>query len=136
MGRSELADDPRYATAAARLERRRELDELVAEYTRGREELDLQAFLQGAGVPVHRVQNSKECLADPQLIHREHFVTVPHAMLGPIIIEGTRLKLSRSEDAVKYPGPMMGEHNEYVLREILGYDDERIMEIVAADILS
>ena len=87
-------------------------------------------------MPAHRVQNSEECVVDPQLRARRHFVEVQHPLMGTITIEGTRFLLSRSPDTVNRPGPMLGEHNAYVLTEILGYSDDQIMAIASAGILT
>ena len=87
-------------------------------------------FRSARGVPVHGVQNSGECWVDPQLVHRNHFLTVPHPVHGTCIVEGPRVVLSRTPGQVRRAGPSLGEHNDVVLRDLLGYDDERIANLV------
>ena len=88
-----------------------------------------------AGVPAHAVQNSGECMADPQLDHLGHWVTLPHPDHGTIVVEGCRIALSRHarrrprRPAVPRPG------HRRVLLEDLGYDDERLGELYAANAL-
>ena len=69
---------------------------------------------------------------DPQLRHREHFITVPHPSLGSFVVEGTRFRFSRTPGSTQRAGPELGEHNYEVLSKVLGYDDERIADIFAA----
>jgi len=68
------------------------------------------------------VQNSAECLADPQLSHRGHYVTVEHPLLGPVLVEGPRFRLSRTPGHVRGPGPTYGQHAGDVFRGLLGHD--------------
>jgi crotonobetainyl-CoA:carnitine CoA-transferase CaiB-like acyl-CoA transferase len=136
IGPDSVPEDLRVASAPERMERRREIDAIVAVWTAVRDEHVVVDRLQASGIPAHVMQTSRDCLADPQLAHRQHFVTVEHKLLGPITIEGTRFKLSRSPSNVTRPGPQMGEHNEHVLRDILGYSEDRIAVLVAAGALA
>jgi crotonobetainyl-CoA:carnitine CoA-transferase CaiB-like acyl-CoA transferase len=68
---------------------------------------------------------------DPQLHHRDHFVRVPHPILGNTWVENSRFKLSRTPARVERPAPTLGEHSQFVLEQILGYSEERIGELVA-----
>jgi len=125
LGRGDLAELP----LAARLDRRAELDELVAGWTAGWTPEDAVARLQALGVAAHDVQNSAQCLTDPQLAHRGHYVSIDHPFIGPVPIEGPRLRLSRTPGRVGGPGPTYGQHAEVVLSEILGYDEDQIATV-------
>ncbi|MCH8850790.1 MAG: CoA transferase [Chloroflexi bacterium] len=135
IGRAELAGDARYATARARLARRRELDEIVAAWTEQRDAIEAEALLQSNGIAASVVQDSHAVYADPQLAHRDAFVPIDHALHGTTFIEGSHFRLSRTPAAVERPAPMLGEHNAYVLEELLGYDADKIAELVAAGVL-
>ncbi|MFN0091149.1 MAG: CaiB/BaiF CoA transferase family protein, partial [Acidimicrobiales bacterium] len=127
-----LVDGPALAGlgAEARLARRDELAALVAGWTGRRSAAEAEAALIEAGVPAHRVQNSGECWADPQLAHLGHWRRVPHPKHGSVVIEGPRVRLSRSPAGPHRAGPLLGEHNELVLRDLLGYDDDRIAQLI------
>lgn len=131
LGRPQLAS----LSAAERLERRTELDALVAQWTAQHDEEEAVQRLQAIGVASHVVQNSAECLADPQLAHRGHYVTVEHPFVGPVPVEGPRMRLSRTPGRVNGPGPGYGQHAFEVLADLLGYDAERIADIAAAGAL-
>ena len=91
-----------------------------------------EAELIALGIPAHRVQNSTECMADPQLAHREHFIEVPHSACGSFVVEASRYRLSDTPARTTRAGPTLGEHNYEVLSEVLGYDDDRIADVYAA----
>ncbi|HJP52090.1 MAG TPA: CoA transferase, partial [Pseudomonadales bacterium] len=112
--------------------RETELDELIAGWTRSEEEYSLQSRLIEAGVAAHVVQNSPECMQDPQLKHREHFVTVPHISSGDFVVESTRFKLSKTPGRTLRANPELGEHSVHVLMEILGYDGDRTADVLAS----
>ena len=136
IGRPELASDPSYATASARLARRRELDALLARFTRAHEPYELQDALQARGLAAHVVQNSPELVADPQLRHRGNFVELPHALNGkPTVVESARFKLSRTPARIEGDAPTFGRDNDFILRTLLGYDDERIAHLAIAGAL-
>ena len=95
----------------------------------------LEAKLQARGVPTHRLQTSEDLFNDPQLAHRNHFVTVPHPLISGVVIEGTRFQLSRTPARIERGGPTLGQHVHEVLSGILGYNDDRIAKIIAAGAL-
>ena len=89
-----------------------------------------------AGVPAHAVQNSGECMADPQLDHLGHWVTLPHPDHGTIVVEGCRDQRCRDTPAdVAGVPPFLGQDTVAVLLEDLGYDDERLGELYGAPAL-
>ncbi|MCC6436362.1 MAG: CoA transferase [Acidimicrobiales bacterium] len=112
-----------------RLARRDELDGLVSAWTSTRPEADAEAALLAVGVPAHRVQNSAELLADPQLAAQGHFRTVPHPVHSTMVVEGPRIALSRTPANPRRAGPTLGEHTDLVLRSLLGYDEDRIAQL-------
>ncbi len=107
----------------------------IETWTRGRSADEVAVALQAAGVPAHAVQNSGEAAVDPQLVHRRHFRSLPHPSLGEITVEGPRYVLSRTPADVHTPGPTMGQHTELVLKEILGYDEDRFVDLLVSGVL-
>lgn len=131
LGRPELGP----LDGGERLARRRELDEMVAGWTAGQDGEALQVALQALGVAAHQVQNSSECLADPQLAWRQHFRSVPHPIHGSCWVEGPHVTFSRTPPEPAWAGPTLGQHTDHVLRELLGYDDDQVTALVIADAL-
>ncbi|MCY3733089.1 MAG: CoA transferase, partial [Chloroflexi bacterium] len=87
------------------------------------------------GVPAHAVQDSAACFADPQLQHRNHFVELTHPTQGQSVVEGARIVFDRTPAGRPQVAPTMGADNDAVLRELLGYSDEQIIELVASGAL-
>ena len=131
LARPDLAGDVRYATLAGRLANQDELDAAIAAWTLTRTPAESEATLQAGGVPAHAVIRASSAVDDPQLVHRGHLVRVPHSLHGESVVEGSRFRLSRTPARIGRP-PAVGEDTEQVLKDILGYDDERIADLAAA----
>lgn len=115
-----------------RLERAAELDEMIESWAAGRSAASIEEELQSVGVPAHRVQNADECFVDPQLVHRGHWMTVGHPIHDEMVVEAPRFQLSRTPHVVARSGPALGEHNDEILRHVLGYDDDRVVALALA----
>lgn len=124
-----MPSDPRFVTVKNRVANRTALDAQIASWTSSQEPAELEARLLELRIPANIVQDSEMCKADPQLAHRRHFVTVSHSTLGDVVVEGPRFNLSRTPGGVQSAAPIIGEHDEFVLAEILGYDAARRNEL-------
>ncbi len=131
VGRPDLAE----LGLDERRDREHELDALLVTWSSIRAEADGEAALIAAGVPAHRVQNSGDLLEDPQLAHQQHFRTVAHPVHGSMVVEASRIVLSATPAVPGRAGPMLGEHTALVLREFLGYDEDKVAELVLAGAL-
>ncbi|MGF1599392.1 MAG: CaiB/BaiF CoA transferase family protein [Acidimicrobiales bacterium] len=134
MERPDLAADPDLDTGAGRVAMADELDEAVAAWTADHDGDELTERLQARGVAAHPVVDGPACLADPQLAHAGHFVRLAHP-LRESLIENTRFRLSRTPSRLDRPAPLLGEHTWEVLTGILGYDEARVAELAAAEVL-
>ncbi len=131
LDRADLAS----LTNGERLARQHEIDGIIAAWTVDQDSLALQSLLQDHHVCAHQVQRSGQCHADPQLIHREHFRMVPHSVHGEVMVEGPHVRYSVTPPGPVWGGQVLGEHTMWALEEILGYDEERITELVVGDVL-
>lgn len=134
MGRPDLRADERFRTAPGRVAAADELDREVAAWSADHEGAGLAERLQAVGVAAHIVATGADCLADPQLLHADHFRRIDHPD-RLCLIENTRVTLSESPSAVETRAPFLGEHTWSVLSEILGYDEDRIGALAAAELL-
>ena len=96
---------------------------------------EVEARLQAAGVPAHSVQNSPELVRDPQLLHHGHFVELSHPTRTKTTVEATRFRLSRTPARTEGPAPTFGADSQWVLETVLGYDSDKITELVIAGAL-
>jgi len=83
--------------------------------------------MQAAGVPAGVVQNIEDLMTrDPHIKSRGYYEEVDHPSAGKIIPEGNAIKLSLTPGSFRTPAPILGEHNEYILKRILGLTQEGI----------
>jgi len=125
IGQPELMMETRFATASARKRNEDELEQLVSEWTRHRSEVEVEVVMQAAGVPASAAQSNKDLFEDPHLAERNYFRLLNHTELGPVLFAGPVFRLSKTPDN-QSAAPCMGEHNEYVFRELLGMSEEEI----------
>lgn len=121
-----LARDERFADVVSRYRNQDALDETIAAWTRQRSKEEAAAALQAAGVPAAPVLSAPELFDDPHLRARRFFETVAHADAGVWDMDGTPWRLSETPAHVRLPAPCFGEHNDYVLRHLLGLSDGEI----------
>ncbi len=131
LGRQGWLTDPRFATHLDRCRNDAELDAALAEETKKWEGRPLMEALQEAGVAAGVVLDQRGLFEDPQLHHRGHFVPLVHPEWGEYPAELFAARLSETPPAVQRPAPCLAQHNEYVLREILGYSGEEFDRLVA-----
>jgi crotonobetainyl-CoA:carnitine CoA-transferase CaiB-like acyl-CoA transferase len=129
------SEDSRFSTAAARRTNREALDVAIGQWTVRFQADVLEQLLQGKGVPAHRVSTSADVLADPQLKARQHIIYLEHPQLDTVPFETSRMRFSRTPATAAWPGPEIGQHNDHVLREILGMTEDEITELVMDEAL-
>ena len=131
----ELAADGRFADHAARRRNRRALDEIIAGWTRTVTPARATELLQSAGVAAMPVMNIADQFADPHLNARETYVEVDHPHVGAELLYGVPWRFSATPGAVRAPAPLLGQHNDYVLSELLGIDEARMAQLSAAEVV-
>jgi crotonobetainyl-CoA:carnitine CoA-transferase CaiB-like acyl-CoA transferase len=129
------ARDERFAGAAGRLASQDEIDARLGEWTRERSPYEVMRLLQAAGVPAGVAQRSSDLLKDPQLSHRGFHRYMEHPEMGNVPYTGHEFRIRGYDSGPRFPAPLLGQHNEQVMREILGMTDDEIMETLAAGAL-
>jgi benzylsuccinate CoA-transferase BbsF subunit len=135
MNRDDLACDESFATMAARHRNSQRLDQIIGEWTRSLTADGAEELLQGAGIPAAALQDSKAVSNDPQLALRGYLTEVDHSAYGKTVVEGSRFLLSRTPARIVSSAPAVGGDNQHVLQSILGYDEQRITELLSAGVL-
>jgi crotonobetainyl-CoA:carnitine CoA-transferase CaiB-like acyl-CoA transferase len=121
MQTPQLADDPRFATAADRHANRAALDHLVAQWTTTILADDAAAALQAVGVAAHASWNTRDLVADPHLRARHALVDIHEPSGRERAAVGVPMRLSKGEDIGIVRGtPKLGEHEDYVYGDLLG----------------
>ncbi len=81
-------------------------------------------------------QNGRDLFErDEHLAERRFFVTVDHPECGPFQIPGTGFRLDRSPAVVRRPPPLIGQHTEEILRDLLGLDEEEVTTLIIEEVV-
>ncbi|HZU13504.1 MAG TPA: CaiB/BaiF CoA-transferase family protein [Chloroflexota bacterium] len=126
VGRPDLAEDERYATNPARVMYRTTLIPELEAIFRTRTTAEWIADLLAVGVPAGPVSSIPEALNDPQARARHMVRRVPGVGGEEIPLVGPAAKMSETPPSVRIPPPDIGQDTEHIVREVLGYSDERI----------
>lgn len=135
MGRPELATDPRYATHSARGKRQKELDDLIADWTRTLGRAELGELLDRHGVPRGDIYRAPEMLADAHFKARQAIISIMHPKLGKLKMQNVVPKLSETPGAIYAPGPELGQHNEEIFCSLLGLDKNSIEQLAERGVI-
>ncbi len=134
MGRPELATSERYATHVARGRNLRELDEIIADWTRTKTVAELEALMIEYSVPAGKIYRAPEMLEDPHFAARESLVEVETPRWGKIKMQNAFPRLSETPSGIRTPAPVeIGQHNAEIYGELLGMDAKEIDRLKAAN---
>lgn len=136
MGRPELCDDPKFATARARSDNQQVLDALIGGWTASHDLAELERMLQEAAVPATRIYTMADIFADPHFRARDMLVDAPHDTLGQVTMAGIVPKLSRTPGQVLRSGGSVGRDTRQVLGEVVGLSAEEIEELHARGVVA
>ncbi|KVN92933.1 CoA-transferase [Burkholderia ubonensis] len=130
-GRAELADDERFATNPARVRHRETLVPILADMVRTLDKDTWIAALEAAGVPCGPINDLEEVFDDEQVVARGMQVELPHPCGANVKLVRNPIRMSATPPDARSAPPLLGAHTDAVLRELLGYDDERIAALRA-----
>lgn len=136
IGRPDLAAQERLGTHRARYAEHDRIDDAVAAWTRGRDKHEAMHVLQQAGVPAGAVQNAKDLHHDPQVEALEYFRAAWGSEIGLRIWPGTWYGMEATPGDIRRGTSTFGEDNERVLRDLLGYDPEKVKTLLSSQAFS
>ena len=136
IGQPTWSLDARFATLRDRKENEDELESLLAEWTSHLAALEVESILQKVDVPCSAVEKAQDLFEDKQLEHRNFFTWLEHPEIGlmPYEPQSTYI-MSKTPREICRPSPCLGEHNEYVLKEILDYTNEDVSDFIADGVI-
>ena len=130
-GNPTWACDPALADAASRFQRHDEVDALIAAWTRGLDRDKAVARLRAEGVPAGPVLGDDEAFLDEHLAARGFFIEMTQADTGTHRYPGPPYRFREGRFRLRYPPVRLGEHNEYVYRQLLGCSEEEYVRLEA-----
>lgn len=130
-GKPELAEDPRYKDRKARVQNRKDVDQMMEDFTANMTVAECIDYFRGLGLACGPVQNAEQVFNDPQVgINgvRSMFVEVTYGKDKKFEITGPSFRMSLTPPEVRSPAPTLGEHNAEVY-SALGYSEVEIAEL-------
>ena len=124
-----LADDPRFATNALRVENRAVLVQRLERIFRTRTVTDWLERLRAAEVPASPVNNLDGAFAEPPVAEREMIVEYDHPDVGKVRLPGNPIKMSGMSGTISKPAPRLGEHTDAVLSRLLSLTADQIASL-------
>ena len=136
IGQEPLIEDERFATVGARHRNHDELDATISEWTASRGKIDAMRELQQAEVAAGAVYTAADLYADPHLQARGFWEPIDEPDAGPHHFPGRPGRLSKTPLGTRLPSPTLGQHNEYVFRELLGMSEAEYAGIEASGLIA
>lgn len=134
-GCPELAQESRFRTMSQRIVHRGELIPLIADVMRTRAKHEWIETLEAANVPCGPINSMKEVFDDPQVQHRKLRVDMPHPLGGTAPVVASPLRLSETPVEYRIAPPTLGQHNDEVLKGLLGRSDAELARLKGAGII-
>lgn len=135
LGRSELPADKRFAGNSERVANREAIVRIVSECIAAESTEYWMERFEGASFPVGPVNSMAEVFADEHVQASGLVQELPHAAAGSVRVVGPPVRYSEAANTARTAAPLLGEHTDEVLREVLGYDDGRIGELRSTGIV-
>lgn len=129
MGLPEFVDDPRFKTNAQRNVNREALIAALQDKFLTKTYEQWEALFLPVGIPFGATNDLSEVINHPQVKARGTLVEVDHPRAGKVRIVGAPMRLSKTPGSIRRHSPAIGEHNDEVMREMLGLDNAQIAKL-------
>jgi CoA:oxalate CoA-transferase len=134
FGTEEWAQDERFKSNPLRTKNVEELVPLITAVTKTKTTREWQDLLDKAGVPNGPINTIDKVMEDPQVLARDMIVEVDHPVAGHLKMAGVPIKMSETQGSVRTHAPLLGQHTEEILKELLGMSTEEIDALKKEDI--
>ena len=126
----QYCNDPRFDSIANRVAHKQIVGEILEGWSMQHSVTEVVDALLAAGVPAGPLLSIKELAEDPHFAdHRQMFPYMEQPGVGPFRVTAMPIKFSDTETKVYRPAPALGEHNEEVYAEMLGYDAAKLAQL-------
>ena len=129
------AEDKRFVEADGRFTYHEEIDKVIQQWVINREDREVLNILQTAEIPAGPILDARDLLIDPQLNARGFFETISHPIAGAHPEIAAFAKFSKTPIHIQKPAPCLGQHNEFVLGELLGISTQEISKLTEMGVI-
>ncbi|HTX63382.1 MAG TPA: CaiB/BaiF CoA-transferase family protein, partial [Acidimicrobiales bacterium] len=135
MDRTDLLDDPRFSTTAARAAHGTEINGIVARWTASLTAAELGERCVAAGVPVGTAYSAADIFEDPHMAAREDLVTVDDPVIGPVRQQAPFPRFVGDVPHVPTGAPLLGQHNDEIWRGVVGLSEDELAALRASGVV-
>lgn len=135
IGNRAVVNDPRFSTITGRKNNEDELETLISNWTTRYKAEELMNILQNNNIACGIVHDAQGTHNDPQLKYRQHFWELEHPVIGKHTYDGHCFHFSKTPAQPKMPAPCLGQHNEHVFTQILGFSDDEFVRLIAEGVI-
>ncbi|MEM3360053.1 MAG: CaiB/BaiF CoA-transferase family protein [Candidatus Bathyarchaeia archaeon] len=129
LGLADLAENPKFSTNPKRVKNRDELIPTLEKIFLNKTRDEWIDILLKKGVPCGPVYAIDEVFRDPQVLHRKMLVEIEHPKAGTIKQIGIPMKFSETPGEIRTAPPLLGQHTDEILKNLLGYSEEEINQL-------
>ena len=130
IGKPEWKEDPEWSTPEARLPKLNKMFEVIEEWTKTKTKFEVMEICNPLNIPVGPILSMKELAEEQSLRNTGTIVEVDHPQRGKYLTVGNPIKLSDSPAEI-IRSPLLGEHTEEILKDVLGMSDDEIDSVKA-----
>ncbi|CAD6446727.1 d6aa8f8d-b2c6-4ea9-b93c-054f0c661970-CDS [Sclerotinia trifoliorum] len=129
LGRSEWKEDPRFVINTSRVAHRAELDSSIEKITQDKTTKQWLDIFEGSGLPYAAINDIQGTLNHEHVLARDMVKEMNHEYCGPVKMVNTPVKYSESKPGIRTVPPMLGQHTDEILRDVLGMNESDIQAL-------
>lgn len=129
IGRTDLIDDPKFKTNPLRTENRKELIPILADVLKTKTTTEWMEIFEEYNLPYSPLNTIDKVVDDPNINYRKMIVEFEQPKVGKVKTAGSPFRLSETPGSVRTHAPLLGEHTDEVLSNLLNYNNAQIKEL-------
>ncbi|KAF4437180.1 alpha-methylacyl-coa racemase [Fusarium acutatum] len=131
LGQNDWATDERFSTNSARVANRDVLERMIEDITSSKPSKEWLDIFEGTGLAYAKINDIKDTLEHSHVVARDMIKEIQHPACGQLKVLNSPVKYSRTQPSIRTPPPLLGEHTNEVLRDVLGLDSAEIERLRA-----